>query len=216
MTCCHPNGTAQQFDAALAARDLRRFQRRGPDAPTKELIRGVLSHAAPAGTTLLDIGGGVGVIHHLLLDQGFREAVHVDASSAYLAAAEGEAQRRGHIGRVRFQFASFPREANAVPSVDVVTLDRVVCCDPDYAGMLTAAAGRARRLVAFSYPRARVLTRWVVAAANAWRGVMRRDFRAFVHPPDRMRAVLTSAGLVQCWTGGTWIWAVEIFERAVD
>jgi hypothetical protein len=69
-------------------------------------------------------------------------------------------------------------------------------------------------LVAFSYPRERWLMRFVVAAANAVRRIMHRDYRAYVHPPERMRAVLERAGMAQSWTGGTWIWAVEIFERA--
>jgi magnesium-protoporphyrin O-methyltransferase len=214
MTCCHRAVTTEQFDAAIARRDVRRFRRRGPDASTRELIRGILSRDAAPHPTLLDIGGGVGAIHHILLDRGFEHAIHVDASAAYLSVAQQEAERRGHAGRVQFQLAAFPREAGAVPAVDVVTLDRVVCCDPDYVGMLEAAAARARRLVAFSYPRERWLMRFVVAAANAVRRIMHRDYRAYVHPPERMRAVLERAGMAQSWTGGTWIWAVEIFERA--
>lgn len=80
-------------------------------------------------------------------------------------------------------------------------------------GIARAAAGHALRLLALSYPRSRRLTRWMVAAINASRWLIRSDFRVFVHPPAAMQAVLEQAGLRRAWAGGTWIWAVEVFER---
>ena len=214
MTCCQRGAAADQFDATIAQRDLERFRRRGPDTPTRRLIAAIEARSLPPEPTLLDVGGGVGAIHHALLDQGFSRATHLDASGAYLTAAAEEARRLGHTGRVEFLLAAFPAEAPTVSSADVVTLDRVVCCDPDYEQLLGAAARHAGRLLAFSYPRPRWLTRLVVAAANAWRRVTRRPFRASVHSPARMAAVLEGAGLQPAWAGGTWIWAVEVYERA--
>jgi 2-polyprenyl-3-methyl-5-hydroxy-6-metoxy-1,4-benzoquinol methylase len=214
MTCCHRCATADQFDPAIARRDLRRFRRRGPDAPTRHLLAAVQARSLPPQPTLLDIGGGVGAIHHVLLEHGFSRATHLDASGAYLAAAADEARRLGHADRVQFQLAEFPAEASTVPSADVVTLNRVVCCDPDYVRLLGAAANRARHVVAFSYPRPRWLTRLFVTGANVVRRLRGRGFRAYVHPPARMSAVLEGGGMRRAWAGGTWIWAVEVFERA--
>jgi magnesium-protoporphyrin O-methyltransferase len=213
MTCCQRRATADQFDAATAARDLRRFRRRGPDKPTRRLIAAVEARPLPRRPTLLDIGGGVGAIHHALLDHGFSQATHLDASGAYLTAAADEARRQGHAGRVEFLLATFPAEASTLSPADVVTLDRVVCCDPDYEGLLGAAANHARHLLAFSYPRARWVTRLVVAGANTLRRLSGRAFRAYVHPPARMNAVLERSGMRQVSAGGTWIWAVEAYER---
>jgi magnesium-protoporphyrin O-methyltransferase len=213
MDCCHRAVTAKQFDTTIARQDLRRFKRRGPEASTRHLLRGVLERSLPPEASLLDIGGGIGVIHHILLDRGFARAVHVDASDAYLSVAADEARRLGHADRVQFRLAEFPVEAASVPAADVVTLDRVVCCDPDYVRMLSAAASRARRVLAFSYPRPWVLTRLIVSAANGWRRLIGRAFRAYVHPPHLMKAVLENAGMRQAWTGGSWVWAVEVYER---
>ncbi|HEX5387688.1 MAG TPA: methyltransferase domain-containing protein [Gemmatimonadales bacterium] len=213
MTCCHRCAVSKQFDARTARRDLRRFERRGPDASTRVLLAAVQSRPLPPDPTLLDIGGGIGAIQHVLLERGFASATQVDASEAYLAASAEEAQHLGHADRVTFQLAEFPAEATEVPPADAVTLDRVVCCDPDYARLLGAAAGRARHLVAFSYPRPSWLSRIFVAAINASRRLRGRAFRAYLHPPARMRTVLGEAGLRQAWAGGTWIWAVELFER---
>ena len=213
MTCCHRCATARQFDTVVARRDLSRFRRHGPDAPTRRLLAAVQAQLLPPEPTLLDIGGGIGAIHHILLEHGFRRATHVDASDAYLTAAAEEATRLGHAERVQFELAAFP-EATTVSAADVVTLDRVVCCDPDYARLLGAAASHARHVLAFSYPRPRWLTRFVVTAANLTRTMLGRSFRAYVHPPARMHAVLVRAGLRCTAVGGTWIWAVDVFERA--
>ena len=212
MTCPGCNNHAL-FDAAIARRDLKRFHRRGADAPTRQLIAAVRSASLPKQPTLLDVGGGVGTIHHILLDHGFVRATHVDGSPDYLAAAAGEAERLGHKERVQFTHADFPSVAATIAPVDVVTLNRVVCCDPDYERMLRAAAGCARHLVAFSYPRPRPLVRLVVSLGNWFQRVRGKDFRSFLHPPAAMAAVLEALGLRRRWSGGTWVWAIEVFER---
>ena len=43
------------------------------------------------------------------------------------------------------------------PDPDIVTLDRVVCCDPDLSGLLGTVTARARRVIGLVYPR---LTWW--------------------------------------------------------
>ena len=92
-------------------------------------------------------------------------------------------------------------------------MDRVVCCDADYRGLLRAAVGHARRVLAFSYPRPRWITRLVVAVSNTIRRLWGSGFTVYVHPPAAMTTVLEAAGLRRSWAGGTWIWAVEVFER---
>jgi magnesium-protoporphyrin O-methyltransferase len=49
------------------------------------------------GATLLDIGGGVGVVQLELLSVGALRATEVGASSAFLHVARTEAQRRGIV-----------------------------------------------------------------------------------------------------------------------
>ncbi|HEV8340457.1 MAG TPA: methyltransferase domain-containing protein [bacterium] len=215
MTCCRCQATDEQFDARFAQHDLKRFQSRGPDASTRQLLAAIGEIPLPPEPVLLDVGGGVGAIHHVLLERGFARAVHVDASAAYLAVAEAEAGRRGHAGRVDFLHADFPEVAQSLPLADLVTLDRVVCCDPDFTRLLGAAADRARRLVAFSYPRPRFIVRLVMAAFNFTNRLRGRTFRAYVHPPAAMTAALERAGTHRRREGGTWFWAVEVFERTL-
>lgn len=214
MTTCHCCATDQMFDRRIANRDLRRLQRRGPDPATRQLIAAVRESPLPPHPTLLDIGGGVGTIHHVLLERGFAQATHIDASQAYLAVATAEAARLGHADRVTFAHGDFRVIAPSVAPADVVTLDRVVCCDPDYAALLGAAADHAQRLLAFTYPHPRWYTRAFVATMNAGRRLRGNPFRAYVHPPAGMIAVLESRGLRRRWAGGSWLWRAELYERA--
>lgn len=213
MTSCHCQAVDQEFNVRVARRDLRRFRRRGPGPSTRHMLAALLAFPLPREPDLLDVGGGIGALHHALLDRGFAHALHVDGSEAYLATAAEEAARLGHAGRVTFRQGDFASVAPSLPSADVVTLDRVVCCDPDFTGLLTAAADRARCAVAFSYPRRRWLVRAFIAAANASRRLVGRAFRVYLHPPAAMAAVLERAGFRRRWIGGSWVWAVELFER---
>src|SRR6476661_4680036 len=149
MGCCGAEVLDKQFGSKRAAADLRRYRRRGPLPATALMLRG-LEASLPAAATLLDIGGGVGVLHHELLDRGVSRAWEVEPSVAFLQAAAEEAGRRGHTGRVEFINAEVRQAADSLPVVDVVTMDRVVCCDPDYESLLPIALDRARRVFAYS------------------------------------------------------------------
>jgi len=105
MSCTQCEGIETQFGRAAAARSLRRYRRRGPDKSTRLLIESLrlaLDDADARAATLIDVGAGVGAIHHELLDGRVVRAVHVDASSAHLAVAREETERRGHGGQVEF------------------------------------------------------------------------------------------------------------------
>jgi magnesium-protoporphyrin O-methyltransferase len=213
MDCCRVSAADEFFNERTARRDLKRYRRRGAARCTRQLLSAIEAATIPAGSTLLDVGGGVGSIHHALLEQGFARATQVDASSAYLAVAAEEVERLGHDGRVDLRRGDFHTLAVELPPADVVTLDRVVCCDPDFEDMLGHAASHALRLVAFTYPRPRWIVRLFIAAGNRICGLLGRSFRAYVHPPAAMAAVLERNGMRRRWAGGTFIWAAEVFER---
>jgi 2-polyprenyl-3-methyl-5-hydroxy-6-metoxy-1,4-benzoquinol methylase len=153
MACCHHCQDAENvFDQRDARRRLARYQRRRPEGTTRLLIE-ALRGTAIYGTTVLDIGGGVGVIHHELLRAGAARATDVDASSAYLAVACDESVRQGHAEQVRYLHGDFVTLAPSIEPADVVALDRVVCCYPDMPALVGSAAARANRLLGLVYPR---------------------------------------------------------------
>lgn len=213
MTCCHCQDAVRVFDAGFAKRDVRRYRRKGPDGTTRTILAALETHDARSGS-LLDIGGGIGVIVHELLENGVSEATLVEAAPAYLTAAQAEAARRGHAEQIRFVQGDFVDLAAELPSADAVTLDRVVCCYPDFEGLLRAATSRANQLLVLSYPRDRWYVRAVIAMINLSRWLLRSAFRVFVHPPGRMRGLIEAAGFRQHSSHNTPFWQVAVFGRS--
>jgi len=211
---CQCGGIEDQFDRKRAEQDLRRYHRRGPLPTTRRLLR-ALGERPRTDATVLDIGGGVGVIHHELLRRGFAGATHVDRSQAFIEVARREASSVGHAGRVDFVHGDFRAVATSLDPADVVTLDRVVCCDPDFASLLPLAADRARHTLGLSFPHDRWYVRVFVSVSNAWRRVRGSDFRVYVHTPAAMDALLRRLGLHRTQTDATLVWAIEVWERAL-
>ena len=212
VTCCHCEGLEQQFGRKTAERELRRFRRKGSTRSTRLLIEGLLEQKI-GGMSLLDIGGGVGAIHHRLLDAGATTALHVDVSHDYLEVARGEAARRGHADRVRFLHGDFVQLAPELDDADIVTLDRVICCYPDMEQLVASAADKSRRLVGAVYPREVPWIRAGIAAANLFLRLRRSAFRVFLHPPDAIDAVLRSHDLEPRTLARTFLWEVVVYAR---
>jgi hypothetical protein len=79
--------------------------------------------------------------------------------------------------------------------------------------LLRGAADRARRMVAFTYHPDRWYLHAAVALENSWYRLKQNPFRAFVHSPNRMAAVLESAGLVRAARQATPQWALDLYRR---
>lgn len=215
MPCAQCSGIEEQFDAPTARAQLRRFRRRGPDRTTRMLLDDLRAamRGGPPATMLLDIGAGIGAIHHALLDQGVQRAVHVDASTAYLSAAREEAERRGHGGRVEFRRGDFVELAHEVPVADVVTLDRVICCYPEMRELVTRAGERARVLFGAVFPRDDWWVRAGIAAINTFMRLSRSTFRTYLHAPTEIDATLRSVGLRRRSLRRTVAWEVVVYEH---
>lgn len=185
----------EQFDARAAERELAAYRKRGPSANTRRLAA-ALGAGGAAGFTVLDVGAGMGGLHHLLLEAGAASAVDVDASRPYLEAARSEAERRGLGERVRFEFGDLTLIAGRIEPADLVALDRVVCCHPDVVALVGTAADRTKRRLALVLPHDRAWIRAAVAVANLVERLRRRTFRVFIHPVAAVDAAATGAGLV--------------------
>jgi magnesium-protoporphyrin O-methyltransferase len=204
-----------QFGPAVATRDLGRYRRKGPDATSVLLLNALRDHVN-SGASLLDIGGGVGVLDFELLANGLGSATLVDASPAYLAAARREAEARRVSDRLECVVGDFAVLAEGITSADVVTMHRVVCCYPDHVSLLQAAAKHARRVFAFSYPRDRWYIRLWLALENLRRRLFGNPFRTFVHAPRAMEARVTQDGFVRIHRSRTFVWTIDLYARTAD
>jgi magnesium-protoporphyrin O-methyltransferase len=214
MSCCARYCVAEtQFDPKVAERDLRRYQRHGPDASTRILLA-ELRRWPLQGLRLLDVGSGIGVIAMELASAGLTAVTLADASPAYLEAARHQVGPLYASRPAQFILGDFAANASTLPDADVVTLDRVVCCYPDVDALLQAASMRARRIVAFTYHPDRWYLHAAVALENFSYRVRSNPFRAFVHSPERMASMLRAAGFIRTAGRETFPWALDLYRRA--
>jgi magnesium-protoporphyrin O-methyltransferase len=200
------------FDARIAARELRRYRRKGARPTTRALRDGIRMHV-PDAATLLDIGSGIGALTFEILDAGVRQATAVDASGAFVEAARAEAARRHVEHRVEWRHADFVAAADSIPAADVVTLDRVVCCYPVVDALLSEAAAHAQKCLALSYPLERWYVQGAVSLQNALRRLSGNVFEVFVHPVSRMEEIVRRHGFRLACRRGRLVWRTDVYVR---
>ena len=208
--CCEM--TDKTFGEDSARSDIKQYRKRGPAGQTKLILEAIRSLNLK-NAELLDVGGGIGVIHHELLEDVAEKATHVDASSANLKAAKDEAARRNHGERVQFIHADFTDVADGLSPADVVTLDRVVCCYPDFRGLLKAAAQHGRQAIAFTYPRDVWYLRIGFRIANFFQGLGKDPFRIFLHPISEMDSLLQREGFERVSLRRLFVWEMSLYQR---
>ena len=212
--CCSSIGAAaeRQFSEKRATEDLAQYRTEGPGSTARLLLAGIAKAEQLQGR-LLDIGSGVGALTFELLERGLTEAVGVDLSSAYVAAASEEAARRGRTAAVRFVHGDFVDIASQLPAADIVTLDRVICCYPEYERLLDESVRHAERYFALSYPRDVSYVRMWVGVQNLARQLRRNPFRTFVHSVSAMDNVIRRAGLELVSRSCTWTWCADVYRH---
>jgi 2-polyprenyl-3-methyl-5-hydroxy-6-metoxy-1,4-benzoquinol methylase len=214
VNCCPPGNSAfdREFDARTADEDLRAYRRNGATGMTKALIE-ALSAGGVAGRTVLEIGGGVGAVHHELLQAGAEAAVDVDASRAYVLAAREESERQGHADRVEYRVGDFVALADIVEPADVVALDRVLCCYSDMSALVARSAALAKLRYGVVYPRYNWFGRVAIVLVNLGHRLSRSPFRTYLHRTADVDAILAEHGLVRRLHRTSLIWQLAVYER---
>ena len=210
--CCDPTGYRKVFNSREAQRAARSYRRNGLDSTARPMVE-ALEERGIDGASILEVGAGVGAAQIELMKAGAAACVAYDLSSAHERVGNELLEEHGLADRVEWRTADFVADPSA-PSVDVVFLNRVVCCYPDMPGMVDAASSRARRLLAMSYPRDRWWVRLGIRTLNGFLRLMRNSFRAFVHPTDEITSRTEAAGLREVASGRTLIWEWHVWERS--
>jgi predicted RNA methylase len=212
MPCeCGAVGLDEMFGEKRAQRDAKRYRSHGIEKRSLRLIDAIAQDTPIAGATVLEGGSGVGGLSLTLLQRGARRAFIVDASPAAMATARVLAEERGVADRLEPIVGDFAL-IDPLPA-DVVVLDRVVCCYPDWASLLRAARTAAQRTIGLVYPRDAWYSYAGVAAINAAQALLRRQFRVHVHPVERMLGSLKDAGFLPRVVGHAGIWEIAVATR---
>ena len=207
-------GLDEIFTDRVSKHDARKFRRRGLDVRARRLLRGIDRAIGLRGRTTLEIGIGTGGFTIEMLKRGAAAATGVDAIANQLAQARALAQEAGVADKLELLEGDVTRLAAPIPAADIVVLDRVVCCYPDWRALLDTAATHGRAAVAMTYPRAAWYTRLWITSANVGLRVMRRQFRLYLHSPEAMQQFLRSRGFVPHVLGHRGVWQLLVAARA--
>ena len=208
MACCAPANDF--FDAAWAQRDLRRYHRRGPLSSSRKLLQAL---GDVRDLTVMDVGGGVGAITHGVLTAGATHVTAVDASEAYLEALLSEAEHLGHADRVQAKHGNYTVLAKSLDPVDILTMDRVLCCYEDVESLLTHATSRARRRIGLVFPRGTLVSRLALRIFNAVQRLRRHAFRVHYHTPEHVTELLAAEQFAPAQLDTTLLWQIAVYER---
>jgi methyltransferase family protein len=190
--CCDPTDYRRLFSRKSAARDARRYRRRGLPGTARALVE-LAGDVRDA--TVLDVGGGIGALELELLAAGASRATNVELSAGYEETAAALLAERGFSGRVERRVADFVAESASVEPHDLVVMHRVVCCYPDVDALVGAAAEHARRRLVLTYPQERLPIRLGLRAVNLWLRVTGCGFRTYLHPVARILAAAELRGM---------------------
>jgi tRNA1(Val) A37 N6-methylase TrmN6 len=214
MDGCGCDEYASQIDDRTAQEYRDDYHAGGPDETTAILIE-MIKGEGVEDATILDVGGGIGVIDHELLRAGARSAVIAEASLSFIRPAREEARVAGLADRIEVVEGDFVRRAGAFEPADIVTLDRVICCYPDVDALVATSAARARRLYGLVLPPDRWSIRLLTWLENVSHWLRRDRYRAFAHSNERIDAQLAALGLSIRAEATTRMWRVVLYGRDV-
>ena len=206
-------GLNEIFTERVSRHDARKFRRRGLDVRARRLLNALDRSIRLKNKSTLEIGIGTGGLTVEMLKRGAASAIGVDAIGSQLQQAELLAREAGVADRLSLHQGDVTELAAELDSSDVVVLDRVVCCYPDWRALLDAASLHARAAVALTYPREAWYTRLWVQSANAGMRLIRRTFRLHLHSPTAMQELLRARGFAPRVIGHRGVWELMIAAR---
>jgi 2-polyprenyl-3-methyl-5-hydroxy-6-metoxy-1,4-benzoquinol methylase len=213
-SCCNPRGCDGFFTPRFARRVARRYRKKGLNKTARRMVE-FLELRGIEGATVLEIGGGVGEIHIELLKRGAERALNLELSPAYADEAQRLLREAGLEERADWRLHDIAASPEVIEPADIVVMHRVVCCYPDYRRLLSSTGEHARRLIVFSYPPRSSVSRLFIGAQNLIFRLLRKEFRAFAHPPSEMLAILEEKGFRQTFAHHAPVWQVAGLERQV-
>lgn len=212
MGCCQCQGIEKMFDKKTALKELKRFRKKGVNKTTGLLLDAILKEGIK-GFNFLDIGGGIGIIQHELINKGATKGTSIDASDAYLEVARGFAHEENIANKMNYRHGDFIELSKDEDAVDIVTLDKVICCYDDMPSLVNKSSRLARKIYGVVYIREVWWTKLFLPLMNLYPKIMGNSFRAFIHPTKKVEAIIINNGLKPLFYKTTLFWQVAVYSH---
>ena len=210
--CCKPGDLEPIFSPRRAENEERRYARRGLVGESRRIFRMLVSRGV-RGRSVLEVGGGLGVVGLELVRAGAVRATTVDLSSGYDIPARRLIDRAGLADRIDRVVANYVSEADRVGDADIVTMQQVVCCYPDAAGLVAAAAAHARELLVITMPMEWPWHHLGAVLINLWPRIAGSPWRFFIHPTRTVVAAAEGLGMRLTERARGPFWQTLVFDR---
>lgn len=211
MDCCAADVIEARFDDAYVQKKLAKYRKKGPKKTTA-ILAGAIAENMEAGMSLLDIGGGIGDLQHILLPQGISQTINCEASSAFLKACDQVAKSRGYDDKITHLQGDFVEIAGEVPEADIVTLDRVICCYPNMPELVQSSLTKARVMYAIVIPSENWLIKSVTSLYYNLRFFFQKNpFRVHIHSVEAIEALIFSSGFRKVFSQSSGGWLISLY-----
>jgi len=186
--CCEA-AYEKEFDRKSARKELSDYRKGGPKKNTLRLIEAIKDHNI-LDASLLDIGGGIGAIAVELIKQGIGQVTAIDYSSGYMDVAKELSESENLSDQISYLHGDYVSLSDEIRNADIVTLDKSICCYPDYAAFVGKSVVKANRYYGIIIPRD---TWWVKtghAIGRFFSRMIGSKFRSFIHPVESIERII--------------------------
>jgi len=208
--CC---GADLFFDKKTAEKEYRQYQKKGPSRVTAKIIQ-QLENQNVQGKSMVDVGGGIGALQWWFLKNGGAQTSDIDASSGYLKQAQEHAIENGWKDKAHFVQGDCLDSFNEIDDPEFITLDKVVCCYPNYKEILEATCEKSKSHISLSYPMDGLISETIRLIGDLYFRIMKNPYRPYVHSVKKIRNVFTSKGYQRIAYDLAFPWHVETYVRS--
>jgi magnesium-protoporphyrin O-methyltransferase len=207
--CC---GADLFFDPKQAAKEYKKYLKKGPSRVTAKLIQQLMSHSL-SSKSLVDVGGGIGAIQWWFLGNGGKSTSDIDASSGYLNQAKQHAEENGWGNKTEFLLGNCIDLYSQIGTTEIVTLDKVICCYPNFKEIIGASCEKATEAVSLSYPMDGFISSTLRSIMDFFMSFQKNPFRPFIHPINEIRQTFTQNGFIRASHDLAFPWHIETYVR---
>jgi Methyltransferase domain len=149
------------------------------------------------------------------LRQGTTSIVGFDLSSEAIQEANGYAKESGFGDRARFEVGD--GAAAQLPPSDIVVMDKVLCCYPDYDALLKNASDASKQMLGFIVPRdegwMKPFMRCGAVAINLVERLRKTGFKFYLHPLSSIHKQLVEKGFQQAEKTKSRVWLIFLYKK---
>lgn len=190
-----------------------RYKKRGL-SPSSKLLLNFIVREGMQGGSVVDLGCGAGGFSLQLLKEGAKEAMGVDLSQNMIDSANELARAEGFEAKTKFVVGN--AATTELPASDIVIMDKVLCCYPEWQPLLNNAMSASERMIGFIVPRdvgiAKLPFRIGVRVVNFFskRG---GNIQFFLHPLNMVDRALRESGFTQLEKRTKRFWLIFLYSR---